>query len=302
MVSIHFESGLEDAPRRERIYAGDVFVYGPRPGSSALCALARRMAAEAFAPLDPRDAQHELPVERYAAILAELKPRFMHHPRVKELIPAILREFGCRLEDTYFDIPRLRTMTHGGYLTSGIALAVPPHRDTWYGGSQTQLNWWFALHELTPECAMALHPGYFDRGVLNTSAVYDHRAWLGGARQEAARHLKSDTRAHPECREEVETHHEVRVLCPADGLILFSASHLHATVPNTSGRTRLSVDFRSVHLPDLRAGRGAPNVDCEAAGTTLGEYRRASDLSPPPDDAVATLDRRAQPEAPRVSR
>ncbi len=164
----------------------------------------------------------------------------MHHPRVTEQLLALL-EFACDRQQTCFDVPRLRTMSSGGYLRTGIALAVPPHRDTGYGGSQAQLNWWIPLHELTPDSCMAVYSAYFERGVLNTSADYDHRAWLSGARQEAARHVRSDTRSHPVCREEIEARHEVRLLCPPEGLLLFSASHLHATVPNTSGRTRLSV-------------------------------------------------------------
>ncbi len=50
MIAIHFESPMNDAQRRERLYAGDIFVQRARESSRALCALAREMAAEAFAP------------------------------------------------------------------------------------------------------------------------------------------------------------------------------------------------------------------------------------------------------------
>jgi hypothetical protein len=49
------------------------------------------------------------------------------------------------------------------------------------------------------------------------------------------------------------------VVLPAPGeVLLFSGNQLHASIPNTSGRARFSVDFRTVDLPDLMAGRGAP--------------------------------------------
>jgi len=68
--------------------------------------LAREMARDAFAPMDPESAQFSLPVEKYVAILADLKPRFIHHPRCKELLPQILGDLGCDLTKTYFDVPR----------------------------------------------------------------------------------------------------------------------------------------------------------------------------------------------------
>jgi hypothetical protein len=70
--------------------------------------------------------------------------------------------------------------------------------------------------------------------------------------------VKADTCQHPEIRQEIAAWNEVRILCPVGGLILFSASHLYAAVPNTSRMTQFGVDFRPVDLPDLVAGRGAP--------------------------------------------
>src|SRR4030088_2882379 len=106
MNSVFFDPQMSDDLRRQRIYEGQLFVYGSLPSSMALCNFAREMAEEAFAPLDPRQAQHHLPVERFAAILAELKPKFIHHPRSKELIQCLLMEMGCNLEKTHFDVPR----------------------------------------------------------------------------------------------------------------------------------------------------------------------------------------------------
>jgi hypothetical protein len=42
-----------------------------------------------------------------------------------------------------------------------------------------------------------------------------------------------------------------------------------------------------VHLDDVMAFRGAPNVDSECTGTTMNDYLRGSDLSHLPADAVA---------------
>lgn len=287
MFTIHFDSQHVDSTRRENVFRGDIYVYSPRSSTRALVDLARDFAIQGFAPHDPRDAQHHMPAERFAAILSDLKPRFMHDPRVIDLIRAIFQDFGADAEETFFDVPRMRTMTHGDYLRSGIALAVPPHRDTWYAGHQAQLNWWFPVSGVAPENTMVFHPAYFGRGVANISDGYDHNEWMDKSRAEAAKHVKRDTRKHPEIRQEIDTGADVRLQCEDGGLLLFSASHLHSTSPNTSGKTRYSVDFRTVNLEDVVSGRGAPNVDNQSVGTTLGEYMRAADSSPIPEAVVA---------------
>jgi len=90
MNSVFLDAKIPDDLRRQRLYEGQLFVYGPVPSSIALCNFARQMAEEAFAPFDPRQAQHDLPIERFAAILADLKPKFIHHPRSKQLIQQLV--------------------------------------------------------------------------------------------------------------------------------------------------------------------------------------------------------------------
>jgi hypothetical protein len=60
--------------------------------------------------------------------------------------------------------------------------------------------------------------------------------------------------------------------------MLFSANQLHSTVPNTSGRTRFSIDFRTVNLDDVLLRREAPNVDSECTGTSLRDFLRGRDF------------------------
>jgi len=61
-------------------------------------------------------------------------------------------------------------------------------------------------------------------------------------------------------------------------------------VPNSSGRTRISVDFRTVSRADVEAGRGAPNVDSHCTGTTMRDYLRVSDLERLPAEVIAPYD------------
>ncbi|MDT3441331.1 MULTISPECIES: hypothetical protein [unclassified Pseudofrankia] len=290
MSTVLVESTLSDDERRARLYAGDLFVYGPKPASLAFVEFTRDLVREAFGDLDPETAQHHMKVEDYAALLADLKPRFIHHPRCKELIREVLVEHGADPEKTYFDVPRLRTSTSDDYLTSGIAYAFHPHRDTWYSAPFCQLNWWFPVFDIVPENGLAFHPKYFGRPVENSSSTYNYYEWNATNRASAAKHIKSDTRVQPRPQEEVELFPQTRVIAPSGGMLIFSAQQLHSSVPNTSGRTRFSIDFRTVNHDDVLGHIGAPNADSECTGTTMRDYLRATDLTRLPEDVCLEYD------------
>jgi hypothetical protein len=71
---------------------------------------------------------------------------------------------------------------------------------------------------------------------------------------------------------------------------LFSAAQMHSSVPNTSGVTRFSIDFRTIHLDDAAETRGAPNIDSACTGTVMRDFLRSSDLSRVPDRIIALYD------------
>ena len=287
MNTLLIDPDLSDAQRREQLYAGQLVVYSPTPSSRDLVQLARDLIKEAFGDLDPETAQYHLPVEEYAAVLGALKPKFIHHPDAKNLIQGILRDVGCDLDKTYFDVPRMRTATSDDYLTTGIAYAFHPHRDTWYSAPQCQLNWWLPIFSLESGRSMAFHPRYWTQPVRNGSAGYNYDEWNKTSRFNAAQHVKTDTRVQPKPEEPMELDPQLRVIAPVGGLLLFSAAQMHSTVPNTTGKTRFSIDFRTINLDDARAFVGAPNVDSACTGTTMNDYLRASDLSHVPPDVVA---------------
>ncbi len=279
MNTVFLDSRVSDDVRRQQLYCGELFAYTPTSSSLALVEFARQLISEAFNGLDPETAQYHLPVEQYAAVLAELKPRFIHHPESKRLLAGILKEFGCDLDKTYFDVPRMRTATSDDYLTTGIAYAFHPHRDTWYSAPQCQLNWWLPVYELESARSMAFHPRYWSEPVRNGSRAYNYDEWNKTSRFNASQHVKQDTRVQPRAEQPMELDPQIRVITPVGGVLLFSAAQMHSTVPNTTGRTRFSIDFRTVHQDDALAFRGAPNIDSECTGTTMNDYLRGSDLS-----------------------
>jgi ectoine hydroxylase-related dioxygenase (phytanoyl-CoA dioxygenase family) len=175
-------------------------------------------------------------------------------------------------------VPRLRTSTSNDYLTSGISYAFHPHRDTWYSAPFSQINWWIPIYPVVADNVMAFHPQYWGAAVKNGSRRYDYYEWNRTSRQSAAQHIKTDTRDQPKPEEPVTLDPQVRLVPEPGGLMLFSGNQLHSTVPNTSGRTRFSIDFRTVNVEDVVARREAPNFDSDCSGTTLRDFLRVSDL------------------------
>lgn len=287
---IHFDSDYSDAARRCCLYVGEIFVFSPRASTVALSSFAKSMIEEAFHPLDPRTAQFSVPVEQYVSIVAALKPRFIHHPKTLGLIRDVVEECGCRLASTYIDVPRLRMVTHGGYLTSGVGYAHHPHRDTWYSAPMCQLNWWLPIYEFDANSALAFHTHYFNRALKNGSSDFNYYVWNADGRRNAANHIRSDERKQPHAEERLELEPQLRIVCPPGGAILFSAAQLHSTVPNLSGRARYSIDFRTVDIDDVVHQRGAPNVDSAPRGTSLRDFMSAADFARIPEQLVRPYD------------
>jgi hypothetical protein len=288
-IYLNHELGFDDC--RRLVFDGELLLYTRNAATAALADHAMAFAAEALAPLDPQTAQDHLDVSGFVQRVGPLKTRFTNDRRTKELIRDVLSAFGCDLEDTCFDVPRLRVVPHSGYLTSGVSYAYKAHRDIWYASPTAQLNWWMPVYPVTADRAMSFFPEYWTTAVPNSSAEFDYAEWCRVGRQLAVSQIGQDTRKHPLPAAPVSTASEFRIAGTKGDVILFSAAHLHATAANVSGRTRFSIDFRTVNLSDLTAGRGAPNVDSRAIGSTLGDFIRASDFSPIPSH-FATSERR----------
>jgi hypothetical protein len=290
MNTVYLDSSLNDDARRQKLYNGQIFIFSPRPSTMKLVNLARGMIEEAFGKIDPREAQYHMPVEKYVEIVAPLKPKFIHHPETKKILQELVADFGCDMNKTFIDVPRLRMVTSDGYLTSGVGYAHHPHRDTWYSAPMCQFNWWLPIYEIETEQSMAFHPEYFDKPIKNGSASFNYYEWNSTGRKNAAAQIKTDTRKQPKPEEELKLEPQVRFVTPPGGITLFSAAQLHSTVPNNSGKARYSIDFRTVHLDEVISKGGAPNIDSACTGTSLRDFMRGSDLERMPEEIVVKYD------------
>ena len=96
--------------------------------------------------------------------------------------------------------------------------------------------------------------------------------------------MNKDTRPQPKLQEDIKLEPNVTVVTPPGGMLLFAAAHLHSSIPNQTGETRFSIDFRVVNRKDLRARDGAPNVDSRCTGSPINDYLQGATLEHLPPD------------------
>lgn len=280
----------EGAALRDAIYAGQLLRALASAASRRLAARARAAVVEAFAgaaptpesapvsggsPPDPftraRRAWRRLPAPEHYARLGAARAALARDPEVLaaawDLLAALDLD-GCAL-----DPPRLRAVTPDGHALPAAAAAYGAHRDCWYANPRAQLNLWLPLHAVGVADSFALDLGAFGSPVANDSAAFDLDGFSaqGGfqsARAAATAHFPAATDpGRPTTAERVPA-------LGADEVLVFSAAHLHRTLPNQGVATRFSLDLRAVHLGDHAAGRGAPCPDDASRGDALGAYLR----------------------------
>lgn len=185
----------------------------------------------------------------------------------KPLLRAALEHVGVDPARTYWDRPFLRVVEpidEGADVQPG---RIGFHRDTWSSNVLAQTNWWTPLSPITAERTIAFYPAYWSRPIANSSADWD----LDDVRER--RRNGEEVQIVPEPTEPVDTDSELRMVMEPGDLLCFSGAHLHASVPNTSGDRRVSVELRTVHADDHASGRGAPDLDGRAPRVPLHWFK-----------------------------
>ena len=272
---------------RQSMYDGDLVVLTNLQSVGLFVDYAREQLAELFNPYDPEHAHEHIDRAEMARLLGRWKPHFIHSARSKELVCRIISEAGFSPEGTHYDVPKPRTSFPVGHLTTGIAYAFPWHRDVWYGAPAQQINWWLPVFAVREDNSMRFDLQQFDRPVENSSDEFDYYR-NNVARLSTASQVAAERQVRPAALNYTPID-EFVVVPPPGAVLMFSGAQLHASIPNTSGRARYSVDFRTVDVAELNAGRGAPLVDARCTGTAIRDFRRVSDDAPFDERSVIRL-------------
>jgi hypothetical protein len=140
------------------------------------------------------------------------------------------------------------------------------HRDSWGSAILSQINWWFPVFPLHRDRTLALYPAHWNTPVVNNAPGWDWK-----------RAGKDGTPRLPTAQSAIDDRDEIRITAAPGTLAAFSAAHLHAGVLNTTPLARFSVETRTINLEDLRAGRGAPDVDGLGVRRAYEWFRRIPD-------------------------
>jgi hypothetical protein len=274
-MNIVIDPDLSGEELRQALYAGHLVILTRLQALRDFVDYTREELTELLRPHDPEHAHEQIEPAEMAKILSVWKPRYIHSERSKKLVRAVVEEAGFSPEDTHYDLPKPRTSFPAGHLTTGVAFAFPYHRDTWYSAPAQQINWWLPIFPVRENNAMTFDLVCFDRPVPNTSDAFDYYQNNAG-RRTTATGVTRDVQARPGAVDHKPE--QGLVILPAPGeVLLFSGNQLHASTSNTSGRARFSVDFRTVDVPDLMAGRGAPLVDAYCTGTAIRDFINVAD-------------------------
>jgi hypothetical protein len=274
---------LDAGALHERLYAGEIFLLRDLPAMRSLVALAQGLLERAFHPHAPPVAYAQLPAERQTEIFAAVGQEFTRSPEVKGLWRDVFVSVGLDPERLARDRLRLRfqppLVSERTQARGVMRSTVPFHRDTWGTNLYAQINWWAPVYPISEERTMALYPALWDRSLRNSSASYDLQTLVKLVAEKGRESITGEM-AVPELLESVDPAQAVPVVIEPGSVIVFSSAHAHAGVPNSSGQSRFSLETRTAWIPDVRSGRGAPNVDGAARWMAPGFFYRVSDGEP----------------------
>ena len=255
---------------RDAIYAGEVMNLGPTEASRRLVAgvTARLTDVLGASPRDVRLSDDEL-FRRVGILRRELYLDRHWHDAIRDVLAP--HGFGAYA----FDPLRLRVVLSDGHDKPAAAPVYYPHRDTWYAHPQALIAWWIPLDDLADHETFVFYPERFAQAVPNDSEIFDYDDWVrDGWELKIGWQVPAERARYPHAAAGVDRGRAVGFACRSGDNVVFAGAQFHATKPQSTGRTRFSLDFRVVDLDDHASGRGAPNVDNRSRGSALRDYVR----------------------------
>jgi hypothetical protein len=255
---------------RARVFDGEVLLHGASVQSSLLSCIAAEHTARAFgcAPDElPRLHERWSAEDSWAATCAARKS-LACDPRAIAAALAVAESLGFERRTLALDAPRLRVVEPYMHRRPSAARAFYAHRDTWYGCPRAQVNVWIPLFDVDERDSFAIYPAAFGAPIDNDSAAFDYASFAGNGGFQSAGLITS---TYPRATT-VPPGTPLHVRALAQQVVVFSPAHLHATTPNETDHTRVSVDVRFVDLEEHACGVGADDVDNHSRGSALVDY------------------------------
>jgi len=249
----------------KNIYSGQCVVYAPLSPTRQLIDFALSLVKQHALPALEIDSS-ESSVREFVDAARRIKSEFTNSDLTRQILEKLIFErYSNYVEYSLsYDLPRLRIIPNSSILSSGISYNYKPHRDTWYGADQDQINHWIAVENVTSDSTFFIAPSFFDKSVENTSSKFDLDVWDAQFRYKASSSIKREEREHPIPLQALQNTSMLPCAIPPSHEICFSGHHLHGSLPNTTDQTRLSIDYRVI--VSGFDGLYPNNIDSESRG------------------------------------
>lgn len=277
-----FNSGIDSEALHREVYSGAIVRFRDLPPMQDLVAFAREFLENALAPRVPVESHRGYDERALAGVYAAIQREFAKSSEAGRLWRTVFEVAGLDPEVTARDRLILRFQPpdspEGQRHWARSTATVSFHRDTWGTNLYAQVNWWAPVYPIDAGRTFALFPDLFDQPLANSSATFDLSEVMR-RNQESPETLKAGEMV-PQLLERIEPETGLPVVIAPGEVIAFSAQHAHAGIRNRTEFTRISLETRTLRIPDHLAGRGAGNVDGRAPWMSPGMFRRVTDGMP----------------------
>ena len=260
MNIIHCDSPVSDEQRAKHNFQGDLLIYQNIPAMRELIEYADQLLRDALDGTEPAEAQHHFAPDEFLQRTTKVQTHFRQSQTPKDYFFKALAQCGVDLSSTYYDHFPMRIVPFDKAYYGARCSVIGHHRDSWGSNIHSQINWWAPLYELTEQRTIAIYPFYWQNPVANDTATWSFEEHI---KQQKAAGIESRVSypSAPSPQAPIDESKVVKVMLKPGEIMSFSSAHLHASVPNTTDRTRYSVETRTVNKHDLDHNRAAPNVD-----------------------------------------
>lgn len=263
----------------DRLYRGGIIRLRGVRGMQQLAAFAQDFLERFLAPHPPVESHRHHDEQALAEVFLAAQREFAKSRQAQRLWQAVFEHAGLDPAQTARDriILRFQPPDPPGRerAWSRSTSTVGFHRDTWGTNLYAQVNWWAPVYPIDASRTFAFFPEKFAQPIANDSADFDLAEVMRRLR-EAPGTMKAGQMT-PRPLETFDASAGQPVVIEVGEVIAFSAQHAHVGVRNRTPFTRISMDTRTLFIPDHVAGRGAPNVDGLARWRAPGMFRRISD-------------------------